>query len=67
MLAASEQPALSEGSSTVRLGLSILAVSAINLTPQKTITSLSVRAALRLKSSESPTKSGTVWNSAGSM
>ena len=67
MLSASEQPALSDGISTVRVGLRILAVSAMNLTPQKTITSRSVSAALRLRSSESPTKSGTEWKSAGSM
>ncbi len=42
MLAASEQPALCDGISTVLVGLRILAVSAMNLTPQKTITSLSV-------------------------
>ena len=67
MLSASEQPALSDGISTVRVGLRIFAVSAMNLTPQKTITSRSVSAALRLRSSESPTKSGTEWKSAGSM
>ena len=63
MLSASEQPALSDGISTVRVGLRIFAVSAMNLTPQKTITSRSVSAALRLRSSESPTKSGTEWKS----
>jgi hypothetical protein len=36
-------------------------------TPQNTITDLSVSAARRDSSSESPWKSGTVWNSAGSM
>ena len=54
MLAASEQPAFCAGSSTVLPGLSILAVSAMKRTPQKTMMSLSVWAALRLSSSESP-------------
>ena len=43
------------------------AVMPMNRTPQNTITDLSVSAARRLSSSESPWKSGTVWNSAGSM
>jgi len=60
MLAASEHPAFSEGRRTVLSGLRILAVSAMNFTPQKTMMSLSVVAALRLSSKESPTKSGMV-------
>ena len=67
MLAASEQPAFSAGSSTVFFGFRIFAVSAMNFTPQNTMTSASVVAALRLNSSESPTKSGTEKYSAGSM
>ena len=53
MLSASEHPALSEGTRTVLSGLNIFAVSAINSTPQNTIISLSVSAALRLNYSES--------------
>ena len=49
------------GRSTVLVGLRILAVSAMNLTPQKTMISLSVWAARRLSSSESPLKSVTEW------
>ena len=56
--AASEQPATRAGSRTVRLGLRILAVSAMKRTPQKTMMSASDTAALRLSSSESPMKSG---------
>ena len=67
MLAASEQPPFSVGSSTVLVGFRILAVSAMNRTPQNTMTALSVSAARRLSSSESPRKSGTEWKSAGSM
>ncbi len=67
MLSASEQPPFSVGSRTVLAGFRILAVSAMKRTPQNTITDLSVSAARRLNSSESPWKSGTVWNSAGSM
>ena len=55
MLAANEQPAFSEGSKTVFAGFRILAVSAMNRTPQKTMMSLSVVAARRARSSESPT------------
>src|SRR5262245_59071726 len=58
MLAAREHPAFSEGIRTFFVGFKIFAVSAINLTPQNTMMSLSVSAALRLSSSESPTKSG---------
>ena len=58
MLSASEQPAFCAGSSTVFVGFRILAVSAMNFTPQKTMMSLSVLAALRLSSSESPTEIG---------
>ncbi len=67
MLSASEQPPFSVGSSTVLVGLRIFAVSAMKRTPQNTMTDLSVSAARRLSSSESPWKSGTVWNNAGSM
>ena len=67
MLAAREQPASSEGISTVFSGLSILAVSAIKRTPQNTMGSPSVVAAWRLNSRESPVKSGTEWYSPGSM
>jgi hypothetical protein len=48
ILSAKEHPAFNEGRSTVFLGLRILAVSAVNLTPQKTMTSASVWAALLL-------------------
>ena len=58
MLSASEQPAFFAGSSTVFDGFRILAVSPMKRTPQKMMMSLSVCAALRLSSSESPTKSG---------
>ena len=52
------------GSTTIFFGeLRILAVSAMNLTPQKAITSASVSAALRDSSSESPTKSAMSCNS----
>ncbi len=61
MLAASEHPPRFDGSSTVLLGFKIFAVSAMKRTPQKTMGSRSVCAALRESSSESPTKSGTVW------
>jgi uncharacterized membrane protein len=45
------------GRITVFSGERILATSAMNFTPQKAMTSASVSAALRLSSSESPTKS----------
>jgi hypothetical protein len=67
MLSASEQPPFSVGNSTVFDGFRIFAVSAMNRTPQNTMTDLSVSAARRLNSRESPWKSGTEWNSAGSM
>jgi len=67
MLSASEQPALGDGISTVFSGLRIFAVSAMKRTPQKTMRSLSVFAAWRLNSSESPLKSGTDRYSAGSI
>ena len=54
MDAASEHPARRAGSSTVRSGFRILAVSAMNRTPQNTMGSASVVAAMRLSSSESP-------------
>ena len=49
------QPASSSGNSTVLCGARIAAVSAMKWTPQKTISSAGVAAALRLSSSESPT------------
>jgi len=67
ILSANEQPAFLAGNSTVFSGLRILAVSAMKRTPQKTIMSLSVWAAMRLNPKESPTKSGMEWNSAGSI
>jgi hypothetical protein len=67
ILAAREHPAFSDGISTFFVGFRIFAVSAMNFTPQNTMMSLSVSAALRLSSSESPTKSGIEWKSAGSM
>jgi len=54
MLSASEQPPRSVGSSTVLPGFRIFAVSAMNRTPQNTMTDLSVSAARRLSSRESP-------------
>ena len=60
---ASEQPASGSGSSTVFSGERIEAVSAMKCTPQKAITSASVRAACCERPSESPTKSATSWTS----
>ena len=55
MLDAREQPAGPlAGSRTVRSGLRILAVSAMNRTPQNTITSACTVTAMRLSSRESP-------------
>ena len=51
------QPARVSGMSTVLCGDRILAVSAMKCTPQKRMAELSVAAALRDSSSESPTKS----------
>jgi hypothetical protein len=49
------------GRTTIFSGLRILAVSAMNRTPQKAITSASVAAALRDRSRLSPTKSARSW------
>ena len=61
MLSAREHPASRSGMSTVRSGERILAVSAMKCTPQKTMTSASVAAALRDSSRESPVKWATSW------
>ena len=53
--AASEHPARRSGSSTVRPGQTIAAVSAMKWTPQKTIAAASVAAASRERPRESPT------------
>src|ERR1035437_6729227 len=58
---ASEQPALMSGSRTRLLGERILAVSAMNETPQKTIVDWCAEAATRDRLSESPTWSATSW------
>ena len=55
-----EHPALISGNITVLLGLRIFATSAINLTPQKTITSASVAWAFLDKSKESPIKTKNI-------
>ena len=57
---ASWQPAARFGSSTVRDGLTIFAVSAMKWTPQNSMTSASrTLEAISASSSESPTKSAT--------
>ena len=48
---------------TVLDGLRILAVSAMNVTPQNTMTSASVMLAFKASPRESPTKSATSWTS----
>ena len=53
------------GSSVTFSGERIFAVSAMNRTPQNTITSASVRAACRDKPNESPVKSAISWISSG--
>src|SRR5262249_24642211 len=58
---ASEQPALTSGINTVLSGLRILAVSAMKCTPQNTIVSASLAAAIRDSASESPTWSAMSW------
>src|SRR5579862_3889300 len=57
---AREQPARKSGTSTVLLGLTSLAVSAMKCTPHSTMTSASVLAACIASASESPTMSATV-------
>ncbi len=57
------QPASTSGRSTVFPGARTAAVSAMKWTPQKTMSSASRPAALRLSSSESPTKSSASWTS----
>jgi hypothetical protein len=58
---AREQPALRSGMSTVRSGLRIFAVSAMNHTPASTIVRAELAAASRASASESPTWSATSW------
>jgi hypothetical protein len=58
---AREQPASRSGTTTVRSGFTILAVSAMKWTPQKTITSRSTRFAAWASARESPTKSARSW------
>ena len=65
IMSAMGQPASGSGSSTVFWGDRIAAVSAMNRTPQKTITSASVLEAWMLRPSESPQKSARFWISAG--
>ena len=59
MESASEQPAVGSGLSTMRSGLTILAVSAMKYTPHMTMTGASVSRASIASPSESPTKSAT--------
>ena len=61
IMAAIGQVASISGSRTVRSGLRMAAVSAMNLTPQKTMTSASTRVACRLRPRESPVKSAMAW------
>ena len=65
IMSAIGQPADMSGMRTLREGLRIFAVSAMNSTPQKTITSASTSVALRASSRESPVKSAISCTSAG--
>jgi len=65
-MSAMGQPASATGSSTVRPGARIAAVSAMKCTPQNTMTSASTAAARRDNSSESPVKSAMSCTSASS-
>jgi hypothetical protein len=65
--AASEQPALKSGISTILSGLSNFEVSAMKCTPPWTTISASVLDASRASWSESPTTSATQWKISGVM